>query len=347
MKNNSLNKKKEVKALIIRNMVLRELSNQSLEKSEIEKDLKNLGIPRPNFEYHLYSKSKKEYGLIPKGIIKSRKGKLSLNWKNFKGLVNMIEYLENDPKYGNRVSFLIKRAFKEAFFSEYGDMLLNEWKLFPFLHRRIDFSKYSDSGESIKVHECIINRIYPELHGSPNVKIPGINDDIINAMIDKIDLLDILVEFAESIRGDDSLEFKIAYILKAVDISEWIREMKSRDDQRLKFLGVSDIVLVYQDKEDIMDMSNLKENTFRIFMDKVIRRALNEDNEIDMSLKNNITILDLFHFPELQIVEFALKKNISELLGSFLYRHPETREEAHSMILKRKELGFIERVMTI
>jgi len=68
---------------------------------------------------------KNQEGLIPKKVIKSKKGNLSLKLKSLESLAIIIYYLENDREYGERIRYLLDRAFKEAFFSEYGDMLIN------------------------------------------------------------------------------------------------------------------------------------------------------------------------------------------------------------------------------
>ena len=131
-----LNKKMTTKAVILRKLLTKELIEGSFyEKSNVEKDLKGI-ISKSQLEFHLYSKQKHQEGLITKGIVKSDKGRLSLNLKRGRTIARMIEYLENEPEIGSRVRYLFRKAFLESFFSEYGDVLLNEWRLSTFLYER-------------------------------------------------------------------------------------------------------------------------------------------------------------------------------------------------------------------
>ncbi len=364
MKDNSLNRKKTVKALIIRNIVLRELSNQSLEKSEIEKDLKILGIPKNNFEYHLYSKSRKEYGLIPKGIIKSKKGKLSLNWNNFKGLVGIVEYLENDEKYGKLVKYLVDRAFVEAFYSDYGDTLLNEWRLTSYLGKKLDLKPFlppdmlSGSEEAINKMQIFFdlfdsrlwNAGYRVSGGSILIflrwGIKKVDETLVhqlNEILDRIDILDALVGFAEFVRGEDSLGFKIAYILKAIERLDLVRDAHERG--YLSILKLSDMLLLYEDNEDIMDVHDLKDSTYKQFRDRLFGEVFRDNAEIDRSLKNEKLILNLFYYEGLHQKEQGIKTNIETALNSYPFEDKEfgkieTQEDTKKVadaIIKRLE----------
>ena len=85
-----------------------------------------------SIDYHLYDRRN---GLVTTGILTSRDGYISFNWKS-KTLPKVIEILGASDEVGSRVRYLFRKAFLESFFSEYGDVLLNEWKLSTFLYER-------------------------------------------------------------------------------------------------------------------------------------------------------------------------------------------------------------------
>jgi len=358
MKEKSHNKKKEVKALIIRDILQRELSGQGLRKSEIEKDLKDLGISRSKFEYHLYSTKKHEDGLIPKKVIKSKEGNLILNLKSLKSLTTIIDYLENDPDYGEKVRYLLDRAFKEAFFSEYGDMLINEWRLFRILIEsfniipkgpvELGLSESELEVIAIEIYVQLLERIFskslpehnPLLKSIPKEKAEAISIEAFETVED-IDILSFLVDFAESLRGNDSIEFKIAYIIKALEISEWVWELKAKGDERYKYLGLQDVLLVFQDTDEIMDLSNTTECLIEMFMEKVIKRALNEKVQIDRNLSTKISILDLFMPEDLFHEYYKIKDEMRFLLNGTFFIHPKSSEERKALMKKREELGLL------
>jgi len=65
------------------------------------------------------------------------------------------------------------------------------------------------------------------LHILPQDIVEGLLKGI-DTVLSEFDLLSLLVEFAGSLRGDHSLEFKIANIIKALEISEWVRELETK-----------------------------------------------------------------------------------------------------------------------
>jgi len=357
MMGKSHNKKKEVKALIIRDILQRELSGQGLRKSEIEKDMKDLGIPRPNFEFHLYSRKKHQEGLITKKVIKSKKGNLSLNLKSLKSLTTIIDYLENDPDYGEKVRYLLDRAFIEAFYSEYGDMLINKWRLDRLLFEKLERIPVGTAESDLlgleeigtEIYRELIQRIFPELSFEQDLTLRSMlkgKDDAIleraNAILNKVDILSLLAEFAGSLRGNDSLEFKIAYIIKALEISEWVRELKTKGDERYKYLGLQDVSILFQDTDEIIDdVSITKESIIRMFMEKVIKKALNEKLEIDRSLNTNISILELFTPEEMFLEYYKIKDGMMSLLNGTFFMHPKSSEEREALMKKREELGLL------
>ena len=85
-----------------------------------------------SIDYHLYDRRN---GLVTTGILTSKDGYISFNWKS-KTLPKVIEILGASEEVGPRVRYLFRKAFLESFFSEYGDVLLNEWKLSTFLYER-------------------------------------------------------------------------------------------------------------------------------------------------------------------------------------------------------------------
>jgi len=353
MKEKSHNKKKEVKALIIRDILQRELSGQDLGKSEIEKDMKDLGIPKPNFEFHLYSRKKHQDGLIPKKVIKSKKGNLSLNLNNLNSLAIIFDYLVNDPVYGEKVRYLLDRAFVEAFYSEYGDMLVNEWKLVKFLFSKLEIRLLNegvDPSEIKEIRSHIFNEFLYRISRYNKSSFSGMDHasvswDKINPKIDhllnKIELLSLLIEFSRSLRVDDSVQFKISYIIKAIEKSEWARELKTKNDERLELLIIPDLSLLSLDNDKIMDMSDSDENTFKIFIDKVVKKVFDENVKIDKSLKPDFSVLELFVFPELQNQASRVNVTITLILNGFLFPpHSKSREGYGTLSKKRKELGF-------
>ena len=148
-----------------------------------------------------------------------------------------------------------------------------------------------------------------------------------------------------SLRGNDSLEFKIAYIIKALEISEWVRELETKKDERYKLLELADVSLLFHDNDDIMDMSNTREGIFRMFVERIIKKALNENVEIDRSLKTYDSILELFPFTSLQNANIAISMKISGLLNRFLFLDPKSLEEAQEIIKRREKLGLKSRVL--
>jgi len=361
MKEKSHNKKKEVKALIIRDILRRELSGQDLRKSEIEEDMKGLGIPKPNFEFHLYSKKKHQEGLIPKKVIKSKKGNLTLNLKSLKSLAIIFEYLENDREYGERIRYLLDRAFKEAFYSKYGDMLINEWRLVRLLYKERDklqekykFGDHIRSKVYYDIYDIrdeifyeLYERVFPEYSFEPSSALRTLPQAIaegplkgIDAVLSELDLLGLLVEFAESLRGDHSLEFKIAYIIKALEMSEWVRELETRKDGSYELLELADVSLLFQDNDDIMDLSNTRDEIFRMFVERVIKKALSENVSMDRSLKAKDSILKLFFIEDLENTKSEIRGKVSHLLNSYLFLNPKTLEEFNEIGNRREELGF-------
>jgi len=358
MKGKSHNKKKEVKALIIRDILRRELSGQDLRKSEIEKDMKDLGIPKPNFEFHLYSRKKHQEGLITKKVIKSKKGDLTLNLKNLKSLATIIDYLENDPDYGERIRYLLDRAFKEAFFSEYGDMLINEWRLvrlllidpglIPIGTAESDILESEYELMASEIYRQLFQRIFSVPSPLSNPLLKDMPKEVADAVMESVneilngkDILSFLVDFAKSLRGNDSLEFKIAYIIKALEISEWVRKLKTKGDERYKYLGLQDVSLVFQDTDEIMDLSNTAESLIEMFMEKVIKRALNEKVQIDRNLSTKISILDLFMPEDLFLEYYTIKDEMMTLLNGTFFIHPKSSEEREALMKKREELGLL------
>jgi len=356
MKEKSHNKKKEVKALIIRDILRREFSGQGLRKSEIEEDMKGFGIPKPNFEFHLYSRKKHQEGLIPKKVIKSKKGNLSLNLKSLKSLTTIIEYLENDPDYGEKVRYLLDRAFIEAFFSEYGDMLKNNWRLIRFLNLKLRKilvgNGYSDPSESeamwTEFNREIIHRIFPRMSNlvpeTPESASLDLSKDEINnkvsSTLNGIDLLGYMIEFSQSLRGDDSLEFKIAYIIKAMKLSEWVNELKSKNDELLMVLKVAEITLVALDNDEIVEMSNIDESMLKLFMEKVIKKAFDKNIEIDRSLRTDLSLLELLPFKALKTINYLENEDLRTGLNEFLYPYLGGTRTFNNIYEKRKKLGL-------
>jgi len=343
MKEKSHNKKKEVKALIIRDILRRELSGQGLRKSEIEEDMKDLGIPKPNFEFHLYSRKKHQEGLITKKVIKSKKGNLSLNLKSLKSLAIIFEYLENDPYYGESISYLLDRAFKEAFYSEYGDSLTNVWRLRRFLREKYKFGYDIEcvvedelNRRIYDVHSIELVQPFPDL---PQDKVEGILKKI-DAVLSGQDLLGLLVGFAESLRRDYSIEFKIAYIIKALEIAERIRELETKKDERLKYLELANVSLLFHDNDEIMDLSNTKEGIFRMFVERIIRKALNENVSMDRSLKTDDSVLELFCPETMHNAILEISGKVSMLLNSYLFLNPRFLKEFLEIAKRREELGL-------
>jgi len=99
--------------------------------------------------------------------------------------------------------------------------------------------------------------------------------------------------------------------------------------------------LLSLDNDKIMDMSKSDENTFKIFIDKVVKKVFDENVKIDKSLKPDVSVLDLFVFPDLQNQAFKVKVQITLILNGFQFLpDPKSREEYETLRKKRKELGF-------
>jgi hypothetical protein len=141
----------------------------------------------------------------------------------------------------------------------------------------------------------------------------------VDHLLNEIDLLSLLIEFSRSLGVDDSVQFKISYIIKAIEKSEWVRKLKTKNDERLKLLKIPDLSLLSLDNEKIMDMSNSDENTFRIFIDKVVKKVFDENAKIDKSLKPDVSVLELFVFQELQNQASINENWIIGILNEFLF----------------------------
>ena len=278
-----------------------------------------------------------------------------------KSLTTIIDYLENDPDYGEKVRYLLDRAFKEAFYSKYGDMLINEWRLDRLLYKERDkllekfkFEDHIRSKVYYDIHDIrdeifyeLYERVFPEysfeatsvLHMLPRTIAEALLKRI-DAIFSEFDLLGLLVEFAESLRGDHSLEFKIAYIIKALEMSEWVRELETRKDGSYELLELADVSLLFQYNDDIMDLSNTRDEIFKMFVEKVIKKAMSENVSMDRSLKAKDSILKLFFIEDLENTKSEIRGKISKLLNSYLFLNPETIEEYGEIIDRREKLGF-------
>jgi len=95
-----------------------------------------------------------------------------------------------------------------------------------------------------------------------------------------------------------------------------------------------------------MDMSDSDENTFRIFIGKVVKKVFDENVKIDKSLKPDFSVLELFVFPELQNQAFIVNVPITQILNGFLFLpYPKSMEEYETLSKKRKELGFKDEII--
>jgi len=88
-----------------------------------------------------------------------------------------------------------------------------------------------------------------------------------------------------------------------------------------------------------MDFSNTREGIFRMFVERIIKKPLNENVSMDRSLKTNDSVLELFSFTSLQIAIFAISKKVSGLLNRSLFLDPKSME-AKAIIKRREESGF-------
>jgi len=179
----------------------------------------------------------------------------------------------------------------------------------------------------------------PLLKDMPKEVVDAVMESV-NEILYGIDILSFLVDFAKSLRGNDSIEFKIAYIIKALEISEWVWELKTKGYERYKYLGLQDVLLVFQDTDEIMDLSNTTESLIEMFMGKVIKRALNEKVQIDRNLSTKISILDLFMPEDLFHEYYKIKDEMRSLLNGTFFIHPNSTEEREALMKKEKSLVF-------
>ena len=99
--------------------------------------------------------------------------------------------------------------------------------------------------------------------------------------------------------------------------------------------------LLSLDNDKIMDMSKSDENTFKIFIDKVVKKVFDENVKIDKSLKPDVSVLDLFVFPELQNQASIIEIWIPRILKKSLFlNYPESMDEYETLLKKVKEMGF-------
>lgn len=75
-------------------------------------------ITEKDIDYHLYDK---KLGLVTRGILKSDRGKLSLNEKKAKSIAYIFEIMEAHPEYGEGIRHSLELAFLVCFLSGYGE----------------------------------------------------------------------------------------------------------------------------------------------------------------------------------------------------------------------------------
>jgi hypothetical protein len=75
-------------------------------------------ITEKGIDYHLYDK---KLGLVTRRILKSDRGKFSLNLKKARSIACIFEIMEAHPEYGERIRISLEFAFLVCFLSGYGE----------------------------------------------------------------------------------------------------------------------------------------------------------------------------------------------------------------------------------
>jgi hypothetical protein len=319
-----------------------------------------------NVDYHLYDSKN---GLITNGILTSMNGYISLNLKS-KMLPRVIEILEASEEIGPNVRYLFEKAFLESFFSEYGDVLLNEWRLSSYIIERNKITRELIEKNKWYARE-IARRITQNLKGITWYNFPGgdLPDFPVNwnynaflleegemAMnkakeeVDKINLISILSDFAKEVRsnGLDSI-FMVSYILKVIEISRMAEEwqgkmfgMRFKDQTPLPFRTIPDFIMAHRTKDEISAyLTKVNHKTTDFFIEKIIDRAINEPPVIDNSLRMDSPVLNLY---ESFVSEFIQNKReqISKILSGFitLDENQLTEEEKERLEFEKEKLEF-------
>ena len=205
-----MDKGKHLKRAEIKNKIILELMESPLSLSELKYRLKNkYNVSRLDVHYHLYDAN---HGLTLRKngkVVIEDNGELKLNLGESKAVVKIIDYLSKDPGYGKRVKRFFNRAFLEAFMSPYGDYTFSE-----------DYHSVTDHMErDEELNILVAVRNYVEGYENPDAYNPELGNKFIHEGLN----------FAYSVRGDTSIEFKTAYILKIMSIMRMAKALEKED----------------------------------------------------------------------------------------------------------------------
>jgi hypothetical protein len=273
-----------------------------------------------DFYYHMNGNGKKEWGLKSSKIVKEKNGILFLNLESFESIVKIIEILLRDDEIGPRMEYLFHRAFVEAFYYyQYGDSLnLFYSNLDRFLESKISLNLFSDISFYLEITE----RIFKFQRFDKNKLKYFTPDELkeIDKFMNKINFLDLLVEYAEKKRGNFSIEFKLAYIINVIYLSLFAEWIENEKPEALPYVHISQMTLSYKDNDYILDSikkiysreidpleKEKWEKAINIFIEKVLKKAFDNNLKTDYSLSGYDMLLDLYEgFLELFLHNFQI-----------------------------------------
>jgi hypothetical protein len=211
-------------------------------------------ITRKDIRFHLYNE---EYGLTKSKtgkVIILKNGKLSLNITNPDSVASMIDYLIINDEYGLKIQRALDLVFIFCVMSPYGDFPFEGIKFYEYLRNNdIEFINY----DTIEMMGDI-----------QNIEILLKNDNEIKTVLDAI----------KSIRGEINTYFKIAYILKVMEISKKVETLEVNSKELLeKFMLYSFSLFPLSKKEIENQAMYIEEDIIKEFFENIIKMTINED----------------------------------------------------------------------
>ncbi|MGC9124036.1 MAG: hypothetical protein ACP5IB_08240 [Thermoplasmata archaeon] len=215
-------------------------------------------ITRKDIKFHLYNE---EYGLTKSKngkVIILKNEKLSLNITNPVSLANMIDYLIINDEYGLKIQRALDLVFIVCVMSPYGDFPFESIKFYEYLKSNdIKFNNLSHIYDVIKMNGDI-----------QGIKLLSKNNDEIKIALDAI----------KSIRGEINTYFKIAYILKVMEISKKVENLEINLKEYMGKFMLYSFSLFPLSKKEIEDQARyVQEDIVKEFFENIIKMTINED----------------------------------------------------------------------
>jgi len=337
----------EIKSIILLEL-MKEPDTRSGLKLKLNKQLKREGrkpVSMKAIVYHL--RAPKKNGLIDIGIVEEKNGLLKLSLTTPKKIAKFIDELSKNKTIGPRVSYFIDRVFAEAFLSPFGDMFPNYLRIHEYIAWIIS-SILEDSNFEEKKKYNIITEIFAgrtDIIGSQRLSnldnfklIHETKEEVKEAIkiVNEMDILSIIKEAIEMIRGGINTQFKVSYVLSVMNKVNFISERVKDDavgwvpktmensslsesailagimDRSLKGVKIKDLFLFHIPNEVItrLDIDDKTIEKFKDLLFKSIDGQLREDR----SLNPDNAILDLGN----DTVRLVIKHALISLMGQTL-----------------------------